>query len=165
MLAKVLQINISPGGLPKRPVHEARISPMGVEGDLHNHPEIHGGADKALLLIAKEAVDDLKTRGYPLFYGAMGENLTTQGLDYKSWRAGQRYRIGYDVIIELTQPRGPCKALHVYGESLPADVYDKAVKARDPRSPKWGMSGFYASVVKGGLILPGAPIMLISQDV
>lgn len=165
MLARIHQINISPGGLPKLPIKEAAATPFGIEGDRHNHPNIHGGPRKALLLIAREVVDDLASRGYPLFYGAMGENLTTEGIDHRTWRAGQRYRLGNDVLIELTQPRGPCTALHVYGAELPADIFDKSVKVGDARSPKWGMSGFYAAVVKGGLIFPGAPIILISQDV
>ncbi|MBM3813715.1 MAG: MOSC domain-containing protein [Acidimicrobiia bacterium] len=161
----VVQINISPGGLPKRAIAEAIATPTGLEGDSWAHPNIHGGPKQALLLIARETIDDLKDRGYPLFYGALGENLTTDGLDPKRLRAGQRYRIGQEVIIELTKPRGPCNALDVYGASLKYEVYDDAVKARDPASPRWGMSGFYASVVTGGLILPGAPILLLDQAV
>jgi MOSC domain-containing protein YiiM len=165
MFSKVHQINTSLGGLPKLRVPEATATPFGLEGDRHNHPEIHGGPRKALLLIAREVVDGLVARGYPLVYGSMGENLTTEGLDHRSWRAGQRYRVGHDVLIELTQPRGPCTALQVYGAGLPAEIYDKKVKAGSAASPKWGMSGFYAAVVHGGLILPGAPIVLVSQDV
>lgn len=162
---KVVQLNVSGGGLPKRSIRSATVTPLGIAGDLHNHPNIHGGPNKALLLIAKEVLDSLRESGFPVEPGSMGENLTTEGLDIRTLRAGQRYRIGHDVIIELTQPRGPCKALHIYGETLPAEVYDKKVKAGDPKSAKWGMSGFYASVVRSGVILPGAPIFLLDQSV
>ena len=74
------------------------------------------------------STDLLASRGYPLFYGAMGENLTTEGIDHRTWRAGQRYRLGNDVLIELTQPRGPCTALHVYGAELPAAPFRASIR-------------------------------------
>lgn len=161
----VVQLSISPGGLPKRPIGEARLGPLGLEGDRHAHPHIHGGPQQAILVVCAEVIEELVGEGYPLFYGALGENITTRGLDRRTLRAGQRYRIGTEAIIELTKPRGPCKALDVYDERLKSVVYDARVKARDPQSPRWGMSGFYASVVSGGLVLPGAPVFLLDQAV
>lgn len=161
----VVQVSLSLGGLPKRPVREARIGPLGIEGDRHGHPKIHGGPLQALLIVCAEVVEEFVEQGYPLFFGALGENITTRGLDRRTLRAGQRYRLGSEVIVELTKPRGPCKALDIYGDGLRPAVYDAEVKARNPKSPRWGMSGFYASVVTGGLLLPGAPIMFLGQDV
>ena len=161
----VVQVSISPGGLPKRPMREARVGPLGIEGDRHAHPHIHGGPHQALLLVAAEVVEELVGEGYPLFFGAFGENITTRGLDRRTWRQGQRFRLGSEVVIELTKPRGPCKALNVYDPRLKTVVYDAEVKAGNPQSPRWGMSGFYASVVSGGLVLPGAPILFLNQAV
>jgi len=59
----------------------------------------------------------------PLFYGAMGENLTTRGIDIRQIRIGDQFRVG-GAQLEITQPRGPCSALDVYGESLKLEVYD-----------------------------------------
>jgi MOSC domain-containing protein YiiM len=162
--AQVLQINISPGGLPKRSIAQGIVTPSGLEGDSCAHPHIHGGPLQSLLLIAAEVVDDFRARGFPLFYGALGENITTAGLDHRAWRAGQRYRLGNDIIIEFTKPRGPCTALDVYGEGLRTLIYDEKVKERDPSSRFWGMSGFYASVLRGGEIRPGAPILFLDQS-
>jgi hypothetical protein len=39
---------------------------------------LHGGPGKALLLLASEVIDALCAEGWPLFYGALGENLTTR---------------------------------------------------------------------------------------
>ncbi len=161
----VEHVNISPGGLPKWPLEQARVGTLGIEGDRHAHPKIHGGPLQALLLVCAEVVEELTAEGYPLFFGALGENLTTRGLDRRTLRAGQRYRLGSEVIIELTKPRGPCSALDVYDVRLKSLVYDAEVKASNPKSPRWGMSGFYASVVTGGLLLPGAPIVFLEQDV
>src|SRR5689334_14374384 len=88
MEGAIVQVNISLGGLPKRAISEAFINPLGLEGDRHAHPHIHGGERKAVLLIAAEVVDDLTARGYPLFYGALGENLTTRGLNIRDLRIG-----------------------------------------------------------------------------
>ena len=161
----VVQVSISAGGLPKYPMREGRVGPLGIEGDRHAHPQIHGGPHQALLIVCAEVVEELAEQGHPLFFGALGENITTRGLDRRTLRTGQRYRLGSEVIIELTKPRGPCKALDVYDERLKSIVYDAEVKARNPQSPRWGMSGFYASVKAGGLLLPGAPIVFLEQDV
>ena len=158
----VLHINISPGGVPKYPVAEAVLTPLGFEGDGHAHPHIHGGPQKALLLICAEAVDELAARGYPVFYGALGENLTTRGLDRCLMRAGQRYRVG-EALIELTKVRAPCDTIQVYGADIHREIFDAAVKAGDSTSPRWGMSGFYAAVVHGGRIRRNDIIALVDE--
>jgi MOSC domain-containing protein YiiM len=161
MEGTIVQVNISPGGLPKREIPEGMITPLGLEGDRHAHPQIHGGPRKAILLIAAEVVDDLTERGFPLFYGAMGENLTTRGIDVRDLRIGDRLRAG-GATLEITQPRGPCTALDIYGTSLKDEIYHKRVKALDHTSPHWGMSGFYASVVQPGPVGPGDIIALVA---
>ena len=162
MSGSILQINTSPGGLPKRPIAEGFITPLGLDGDMHAHPGIHGGPRKAILLIAAETLEAMTARGYPLFYGALGENLTTRGLDYRDLRIGDQLRAG-GAVLEITQPRGPCSALDVYGTTLKEELYDAQVKAHDPTSPRWGMSGLYASVVTPGPVKPGDIIAVLAQ--
>jgi MOSC domain-containing protein YiiM len=158
----VLQINISRGGIPKRPVSETVATPLGLEGDVCAHPEIHGGPRQAVLLIASEAVEELIARGYPLFFGALGENFTTRGLDRRVFRLGQRFRMG-GAVIELTKVRAPCSTLDVYGPTIQREIYDQAVKSGDFASPRWGMSGFYAAVIQPGPVRVGDPITLESE--
>src|ERR1017187_7674494 len=117
MNGSILQINVSRGGVPKRAIPEGDVTPLGIAGDLHAHPEIHGGPRQALLLITSEGIDELTDLGFPVFYGALGENLTTRGLDRRSMRIGQQWRVG-QVVIELTKPRGPCETLNVYGSGI-----------------------------------------------
>jgi MOSC domain-containing protein YiiM len=162
--ATVLQINVSRGGVPKRPIPEGDVTALGIAGDVQAHPECHGGPQQALLLITSEGIEDLTALGFPLYPGALGENLTTRGLDRRGLRIGQRYRIGA-IIIELTKLREPCAALNVYGPGIQKAVYDAEVNACDPHSPRWGLSGFYASVVQPGAIRPGDPIALLDQFV
>jgi MOSC domain-containing protein YiiM len=158
----LLQINISPGGLPKRPVAQAILTPLGLEGDGHDHPQFHGGPEKAVLLIAAEVVDELQARGYPVFYGALGENFTTRGLAIRDLRIGDTLRAG-GTRIQITRPRVPCSALDIYGPSIKSEIYDRAVKNLDPSSPRWGWSGFYAAVLSPGPVGPGDPIEVLSQ--
>jgi MOSC domain-containing protein YiiM len=157
--ATVLQINVSRGGVPKLSVAEARVNALGIEGDSHAHPQFHGGPRQAVLMIAAEAIDELKALGFPVFPGALGENITTRGLDCREWRIGQRWRIGADAVVEFTKVRVPCKTLLVYGAGIHAAIYDENVKAGDPSSPKWCLSGIYASVTTPGAIRPGDPVV------
>jgi len=158
----LLQLNISPGGLPKRPIAQAVLTPLGLEGDGHDHPQFHGGPDKAVLLIAAEVVDELKARGYPVFYGALGENFTTRGLAIRELRIGDTLRVG-GALIEITRPRVPCTSLDVYGPTIKSEIYDRAVKNLDPTSPRWGWSGFYAAVRSPGPVGVGDVIEVLSQ--
>jgi MOSC domain-containing protein YiiM len=162
--ASVLQINVSRGGLPKRAIADAVVTPLGIEGDMHAHPAIHGGPLKALLLMTSEGIDELREAGFPVYYGALGENITTRGLDRKGLRLGQRWRIG-NIVVELSKVRVPCATIDVYGAAIKDAIYDQVVKAGDPSSPRWGLSGFYASIIKPGPIWPGDPILPLDQAV
>lgn len=162
--ATVLHVNVSRGGIPKLPIARAEVTANGLAGDAHDHPKIHGGPRQAVLLITSEGIEELRAAGYPLFPGALGENLTTEGLDRRRVRVGQRYRIG-DVLIEVTKVRRPCEALLVYGDTIQTAVFDADVKAGDASSPRWGLSGFYCSVAQAGTIRPGDPITLLDQVV
>lgn len=164
MRGAILQVNVSRGGIPKRPIEEGFLAPLGIEGDAVAHPQFHGGPRQAVLLIAKEVIDALAAAGWPVFPGALGENLTTEGIDHKQFRPYQRYRVG-EAVIELTKPRSPCAALDMYGPGIQREIHDKAVKAGDVSSPHWGMSGFYASVVQSGTIRPQDIIVLLDQAV
>jgi MOSC domain-containing protein YiiM len=158
----ILQVNISSGGLPKRPISSGMITPLGLEGDLHAHPQIHGGSEKAVLIVASEVVDDLTERGFPLFYGALGENLTIRGLDFRTLRIGDRLQAG-NAVLQITRPRGPCTQLHVYGDLLNYEIYDKRVQQKDASSPRWGMSGLYTRVLTPGPVAPGDIIAVVAE--
>jgi len=164
MTGTIVQINISRGGIPKRPIAEAEMTPQGIRGDSWAHPQIHGGPKQALLLITSEGIQELIECGYPLHAGALGENLTIAGLDRRQMRIGQRYRAG-EVLLELTKIRTPCSSLDVYGPSIKQAVYDAQVQAGDVSSPRWGLSGFYARVVRSGVVRPRDIIQLVDQVV
>jgi len=155
----VLQVGVSKGGIPKTAIPSAGVTERGIDGDAWRFP-FHGGRRQAILLMTIEGIEELVAQGFPLFAGALGENLTTRGLDRRTLRFGQRLRAG-DAEIELTRMRTPCATLNVYGSGIQAAMFDAAVQAGDPASPRWGLSGFYASVVQPGTVRPGDMITLV----
>ena len=164
---KISQVNISNGGVPKRPIVSGKLGTQGFKGDHFTHPGIHGGAEQAVLVIAVETIEDLVRQGYPVFPGALGENLTTRGLDPKSWRAGQQFRVG-SARIELTKPRAPCRTLSRYNSGdgllpIQKSIFDPKVKRGDVTSENWGKSGFYARVIQPGEIASEDAIVLESE--
>ena len=162
MPASIIQISVSRGGVPKRSIGDGEITTLGVSGDEHAHPQFHGGPRQAILIVTAEGLDELIARGFPLYAGALGENLTTRGLDRRAIRVGQRYRTPA-VILEITKLREPCDTLSVYGPGIQDALYDAQVRAGDPSSPRWGLGGFYASVLLPGAIRAGDPIALIEE--
>lgn len=168
MRGTIVQVSISPGGLPKFAVPEALCGPLGLAGDGHNHPRFHGGPRKALLLVSQDDLRALEAEGYPVSSGGLGENLTVAGMDFRRMRAGQRFRAG-EAVLELTTVRVPCSALEIYNGAERARIqdriYDPLVKAGDVTSARWAVSGFYASVLTPGWIRAGDSIELLEQVV
>jgi MOSC domain-containing protein YiiM len=161
MIGVVVQVSISPGGMPNHPIDEGHLTETGIIGDGWRHPAFHGTPKRAILLITSQGVDQLAAQGFPVYYGALGENITTSGLDRRSLRIGQRFQAG-EAVIELTEVRFPCGTLSVYGTGIQAAIYDARTQAGDAASPVWGMSGFYASVTEPGIVRPGDSIVLLT---
>lgn len=81
----------------------------GLVGDFIGDGKHHGGDEQAVYAFAREDLDDWESRlERPLPNGFFGENLTTTGLDVNDARMGERWRIGDEVVLEVTSPRIPC---------------------------------------------------------
>ena len=155
----MVQVSMSRGGIPKRAIPSAELTACRrrrrrVALSVPRRPT------KAILLVTSEGIDELVAQGFPLFPGALGENLTTRGLDRRD--AAPRATLSCRAAaIELTLIRTPCATLDVYGSGIQAAIYDARVQAGDPASPRWGLSGFYASVIQPGIVNPGDTIALL----
>jgi MOSC domain-containing protein YiiM len=160
MHGRVVQVNISRGGVPKLPVPSARFGFERVEGDDWNDKRHHGLPGQAVCLFSIELIDVLKEQGFPLFPGALGENLTTAGLPYRDIRPGQIFRVGSGAEIRITKVRQPCRTIQVYGERIMKAMYDADVRAGRTSSRLWGRSGYYAEVLVEGTVRPGDLITL-----
>jgi MOSC domain-containing protein YiiM len=105
-------------GIDKRPVDGAvsvaapgprGTGAVGLAGDRVYDLKHHGGDDQAVYAYAREDLDGWESvLGRPLADGVFGENLTTIGVDVSGALIGERWRIGADVVLEVSCPRIPC---------------------------------------------------------
>ena len=109
MSGTVLQVSLSRGGVPKLPVLAGQLTEAGVAGDSWRY-RFHGGPRQAILLITVEGIDELVAQGFPLFPGALGENLTIRGIARRALQPGRRLQAG-EATVELTKVRIPCAAI------------------------------------------------------
>ena len=105
---RVLQVNVSSGGVPKLPVEQAWVSRMGVHGDAHSERTVHGGPHRAVCLFGIEAIERLQSEGHPVEPGSVGENLTTSGIEWSTLPVGTLARIGDTLLLELASATMPC---------------------------------------------------------
>jgi MOSC domain-containing protein YiiM/GNAT superfamily N-acetyltransferase len=111
MDGRVLQVNISPGGVPKLPVERAWVGELGLDGDRHHHDTVHGGPHRAVALLAIEAIERVQADGHPIEPGSVGENLTTIGIELATLAPGTRLAIGGQLVLEIASPANPCNVI------------------------------------------------------
>ncbi|MGP4044843.1 MOSC domain-containing protein [Streptomyces sp. 2A115] len=150
-------------GMDKRPVdgpvRVAAPGPKGVgasglAGDAVCETRHHGGDDQAVYAVAREDLDDWERElGRPLAGGSFGENLTTEGLDVSGAKIGERWRIGSEVVLEVTSGRIPCLTFQGHmGE-----------KGWVKRFTAKGAPGAYLRVIEPGEIRAGDPIEIVHR--
>ncbi len=111
MDGRVLQVNVSPGGVPKLPVERAWVGRFGVEGDRQRHDTVHGGPHRAVALLGIEAIERVQADGHPIEPGSVGENLTTAGIEIASLPIGTRLAVGEQLLLEISAPANPCNLI------------------------------------------------------
>jgi MOSC domain-containing protein YiiM len=126
----------------------------GLVGDFIGDGKHHGGDSQAVYAYAREDLDDWQQElGRELPNGSFGENLTTVGLDINDARLGERWRIGRDVVLQVTTPRIPCATFRGF-MGLPGWL--KTFTA-------FGHPGAYLGVVSRGAIVAGDPIQIVHR--
>ncbi|RCG27850.1 MOSC domain-containing protein [Sphaerisporangium album] len=148
-------------GIDKRPVDGpvAVVEPgpkgtgvSGLVGDRVYDVKHHGGTDQAVYAYAREDLDRWEAElGRPLGNGAFGENLTTAGLDVNAALIGERWRIGDQVILEVSCPRLPCGTFQGW---LEREHWIKEFTAA-------ALPGPYLRVIEPGEIRAGDPIEVV----
>jgi MOSC domain-containing protein YiiM len=126
----------------------------GLVGDFIGDGKHHGGDDQAVYAFQREDLDEWERRlGRELPNGFFGENLTTIGLDINNARIGERWRIGDEVVLQVTAPRIPCATFRGWmGEKAWAKIFTAA-----------GRPGAYLKVLTPGAIRAGDPIEVIDR--
>ena len=153
MTGRIVQISISPGGVPKNAVASAEVTREGVEGDAHRDLEHHGGPDRAVCLFSLELIRGLQAEGHPVVAGALGENVTLEGIDWKNLVPGSRIELAGHVLLEVTRYTSPCVNI------TPAFSHRDVSRVSERRHPGW--SRIYARVLVPGRIATGDPVRLL----
>lgn len=145
------------------------IAGHGVEGDAHAGETVKHRSRVAIdpsqpnlrqvHLIASERLDSLSACGFRVSPGALGENVTTIGLDLFRLSAGRRLGLGEEAEIEITGLRNPCVQLDRYQKGLMA-----ATLGRGPDGAVTLEAGVMAVVTRSGVVRPGDIITLCDLD-
>lgn len=138
--------------IDKRPVTGiVTVTRKGAAGDRQYNTRHHGGPDQAVYAYAEEDrawwADEL-ARDLPP--GAVGENLTTRGVDVTNAVIGERWRIG-TVTLQVTTPRIPCQTFAGFWQ----------VKDLVQRFTAHGAPGAYLRVVEEGDLQAGDAVEVI----
>lgn len=150
MSGEIVHVCISDGGIPKRPVASVAVTEVGLDGDRHNHKK-HSQLHRAVLIQDIELLDEMRSDGFPVEPGALGENLTVRGLHVQKMNAGDRLQIDDGgPTLELTEPRKPCFQLDPLHDDMQAGAK--------------GRSGFLARVLANGNVKPGQKIRVLANE-
>ncbi|WP_328864972.1 MOSC domain-containing protein [Streptomyces sp. NBC_00304] len=127
---------------------------VGLAGDRVYDVKHHGGTDQAVYAYAREDLDGWEGElGRTLANGVFGENLTTLGLDVNGALIGERWRIGADVVLEVSCPRIPCGT---FQGRLARDGWIK-------RFTRAALPGAYLRVIEPGEIRADDPVEIVHR--
>jgi MOSC domain-containing protein YiiM len=104
-------------------------------------------------LIRAELLEELRAAGFEVEPGALGENLTTSGLDLLALPTGSCLRIGAGAVVEVTGLRNPCLQIDAYRKGLL-----KQVVHPDGTGGVVRRAGVMGVVRAGGTVRAGDPI-------
>ncbi len=142
----ILSISISRGGIPKLSIQSVKVTTSGLEGDGHNHAK-HYDLRQAVCLQDVEHLAELSQKGYRLFPGATGENLTIRNLNVNGLPLGTILQFSGGVVLAISKIRKPCYVMDAIHPQLKIDAL--------------GRHGMYAKVIKEGILNVGETISII----
>lgn len=142
-MGRVMAVCTSPAkGTQKQDVGQAIfIEDFGIEGDAHA-----GKWHRQVSLLSYEKIEEFRKRGAEVAFGAFGENLVVEGIDFKTLPIGTRFRCN-EVELVLTQIGKQCH----HG----CEIFRKMGDCIMPRE------GVFTKVEKGGEIKVGDMLEII----
>ena len=141
-MGKILAVCVSEKrGTQKHDVGSAEFVPQyGIRGDAHA-----GDWHRQVSLLSAERVEEFRARGVDVAYGAFGENLVVEGIDFRALPVGTLLRCG-DVLLEMTQIGKECHNHCV--------IYQSTGDCIMPRE------GVFARVLRGGTLAVGEELRI-----
>lgn len=165
--ARIVAVSANPAHGFSKPNRAAirLLAGLGVEGDAHCGATVQHRSRVAVdptqpnlrqvHLVHAELFGELGAAGFEIAAGAIGENVTTAGLDLLALPRGTRLGLGAEAEIEVTGLRNPCAQLDDYRPGL-----TRAVLARDSEGNLVRKAGIMAIVTRAGLVRAGDPITI-----
>lgn len=139
---------------------------LGVVGDAHLGVNVqhrsHAARDpgkpnlRQVHLLHAELFDELAAQGFHVQAGALGENITTRGVDLLALPLGTRLHLGDAVVVRLTGLRNPCRQIEDFQRGLL-----EAVLPRDAAGNVQRKTGVMGVVEHGGTLCAGARIRIV----
>jgi MOSC domain-containing protein YiiM len=139
---------------------------IGVQGDAHAGATVKHRSRvrrdptqpnlRQVHLIHAELFDELVERGFAVFAGDLGENITTRGIDLLALSTGTRLRLGANALVEVTGLRNPCSQIDKFQQGLTQAVLD-----RDEEGGLVRKAGVMGVVLEGGEVRAGDAIEVL----
>jgi MOSC domain-containing protein YiiM len=137
------------------------VAGLGVAGDAHAGATVQHRSRLArtpeapnlrqVHLIQAELFEELRRAGFAVTPGALGENVTTAGIDLLALPCGTTLRLGPTALVELTGLRNPCRQIDEnIGPGAMAAVLERAADGSLIRK-----AGVMAVVLEPGEVRPG----------
>ena len=131
-------------GTQKHEVSSAKlVENWGIEGDAHA-----GTWHRQVSLLGLAQIEEFRSRGAKVEFGAFGENLVVEGYHFRELPVGTRFQAG-EAILEMTQIgkecHSHCAIYHAMGDCIM------------PRE------GVFARVLRGGVIRTGDELVLLEK--
>lgn len=136
------------------------LAGLGVDGDVHAGVTVKHRSRIAqdptqpnlrqVHLMHEELFDELRTAGFEVAPGDLGENITTRGIDLLALPAGTLLHLGDEAVVEVTGLRNPCLQIDNFRSGLL-----KQVVGRDEEGNVVRKAGIMSVVAVGGVVRPG----------
>ena len=131
-------------GTEKKDVGQGElVAQHGLKGDAHA-----GDWHRQISLLSLQKIEAFRAKGAEVEYGAFGENLVVDGIDFGSLSIGTKFRCG-DALLEMTQIGKEC---HNHCE-----IYHRMGDCIMPRE------GVFARVLRGGMVKVGDAFQIINN--
>ncbi|MDR2864846.1 MAG: MOSC domain-containing protein [Spirochaetaceae bacterium] len=131
-------------GTEKKDIGEAAfLAGYGIQGDAHA-----GSGERQVSLLSLEKINEFRAQGADIAFGAFGENLVAEGIDFARLPVGTRLR-ACGVVLEISRIGKECH-------------HHCAIRTRmgDCIMPR---EGVFAVVLSGGTIKTGDELEIVPQ--
>ena len=139
------------------------LTGLGVDGDAHMGVTVKHRSRvrrdptqpnlRQVHLIHAELFNELRSKGFAVKPGDLGENVTTEGIELLALPTGTRLQLGASAVVEITGLRNPCIQLDRFQQGLMAATLDRAADGSLVRK-----TGVMSIVIADGDVRPGDAI-------